>query len=86
MMRHTGASAPTWSYVGRQPIKVVEAAIVKMAVSTAGFLPILSPIAPKSTPPIGLKKKAIQNTANVFIRLRISSSPGKNASLKSSAK
>ncbi|MDQ0948252.1 hypothetical protein QFZ24_002175 [Streptomyces phaeochromogenes] len=62
--RSTGASVPTWSRVGRQPMRNVESPI-RISVKTMIFLrPTLSPKCPRNSAPTGLAAYATPNVAS----------------------
>ena len=49
----TGASTPTWAYVGRQPTSMVEMPIMNMHTSSTFLRPCVSPMWPSTKAPIG---------------------------------
>ena len=60
----TGASTPTWAWLGSSPIANVATPIISSETMSSFLRPSLSPKCPKTRPPSGRKTKPIQYVAN----------------------
>ncbi len=81
----TGASSPTWSYVGRQPTRKVETPISRRVPISTFFRPSLSPMWPIRNEPIGRATYATPKVAKAATVAAESLPSGKKMSGKTSA-
>ena len=73
----TGASSPTWPYVGRQPTRKVETPISRMVPIMTFLRPSRSPTWPRKKEPIGRATYATPKVANAATVAAVSLPSGK---------